>query len=159
MLMSKEEENSYMYICPKCGDFNWYDIDDECDSCDLPVEKLIKTNYTYGTYFKMTKEQKKDWEQKMRERYVLSPDNPYYDKDAYYEREDFDYQSELSFERMEKESREKQQIQQQSTQTTCPKCGSTSFTPVRRKWSFLTGFMTNKVDMVCNNCGYTVKKG
>lgn len=49
--------------------------------------------------------------------------------------------------------------QYQSTQTVCPKCGSTSFTPVRRKWSLLTGFMTNKVDMVCNNCGYTVKKG
>lgn len=46
-----------------------------------------------------------------------------------------------------------------SGKTICPKCGGTSFTPVRRKWSFLTGFMTNKVDMVCNNCGYTVKKG
>lgn len=46
-----------------------------------------------------------------------------------------------------------------SGKTICPKCGGTSFTPVRRKWSFLTGFMTNKVDMVCNNCGCIVKKG
>lgn len=40
----------------------------------------------------------------------------------------------------------------------CPKCGCTQFTPVRRKWSLITGFMTNKIDMVCNQCGY-VKKG
>ena len=35
----------------------------------------------------------------------------------------------------------------------CPKCGGTQFTPVRKKFSLLTGFATNKVDMVCNNCG------
>lgn len=27
------------------------------------------------------------------------------------------------------------------------------FTPVRRKWSLLTGFATNKIEMVCKNCG------
>lgn len=31
------------------------------------------------------------------------------------------------------------------------------FTPVRRKWSLLTGFATNKIDMVCNHCGYVKK--
>lgn len=158
--MWEEYNNEYIYICPKCGNINLFGFrDKECESCDLLITDNIKTNYKFGWYFTLTKEQKNDWEQKMRERYVLSPDNPYYDKEAYYEREDDDYESELSFERMEKESREKQQIQQQSTQTVCPKCGSTSFTPVRRKWSFLTGFMTNKVDMVCNNCGCTVKRG
>lgn len=35
----------------------------------------------------------------------------------------------------------------------CPKCGGTEFTPVRKKWSLLTGFATNKVELVCNNCG------
>lgn len=38
----------------------------------------------------------------------------------------------------------------------CPKCGCTHFTPVRRKWSFVTGYMTNKIDLVCNNCGYVM---
>lgn len=53
---------------------------------------------------------------------------------------------------------EKLQSEKQNlTQATCPKCGSTSFTPVRKKWSILTGFMTNKIDMVCNNCGCVVK--
>lgn len=41
----------------------------------------------------------------------------------------------------------------------CPKCGSTEFTPLRKKWSLLAGFATNKIDMVCNNCGTIVKWG
>ena len=39
----------------------------------------------------------------------------------------------------------------------CPKCGCTEFTPVRKKFSLLTGFATNKVELVCNNCGYRKK--
>lgn len=35
----------------------------------------------------------------------------------------------------------------------CPKCGNTEFVPLRRKFSLLTGFATNKVDMVCSKCG------
>lgn len=34
----------------------------------------------------------------------------------------------------------------------CPKCGSANIQIVPRKWSFLTGFMTNKTDRVCVNC-------
>lgn len=34
----------------------------------------------------------------------------------------------------------------------CPKCGSTQIQMVQRKWSLLTGLMTNKVDRVCVNC-------
>ena len=39
----------------------------------------------------------------------------------------------------------------------CPKCGGTQFTPVRKKYSLLTGFLTNKVDLICNKCGAKVK--
>lgn len=39
----------------------------------------------------------------------------------------------------------------------CPKCGGTNFSPVRRKWSLLAGFATNKVDLVCNQCGTIIK--
>lgn len=45
----------------------------------------------------------------------------------------------------------------QSNQRTCRFCGSTSFTPIKRKWSPLTGFLTNKTDLVCNNCGKKVQ--
>ena len=34
----------------------------------------------------------------------------------------------------------------------CPWCGSTQIQMVPRKWSLLTGFLTNKVDRVCVNC-------
>lgn len=34
----------------------------------------------------------------------------------------------------------------------CPKCNSTQIQMVPRKWSPLTGFLTNKVDRVCVNC-------
>lgn len=45
----------------------------------------------------------------------------------------------------------KQQIE---IQPRCPKCGSTAgFTPMRKKWSVWNGFRTNKVEMVCKNCG------
>lgn len=39
-------------------------------------------------------------------------------------------------------------------QVKCPKCGSTNIQMIQRKWSLLTGFMTNKVDRVCVNCKY-----
>lgn len=41
---------------------------------------------------------------------------------------------------------------QQSPQVKCPRCGSTNIQMVPRKFSLLTGFMTNKVDRVCMNC-------
>ncbi len=39
----------------------------------------------------------------------------------------------------------------------CPYCGGQNFTPVRRKWTFMAGFWTNKVDLICNNCGRKVR--
>lgn len=45
------------------------------------------------------------------------------------------------------------QVPKQSNNTVkCPKCGSTNIQVVPRKWSLLTGFMTNKTDRVCVNC-------
>ena len=47
-----------------------------------------------------------------------------------------------------------QEILSKTNDTTvrCPKCGSTQIQMVSRKWSLLTGFLTNKVDRVCMNC-------
>lgn len=44
------------------------------------------------------------------------------------------------------------QHQSESSKTHCPKCNSTNIQAVTRKWSLLTGFMTNKVDRICINC-------
>lgn len=152
----ESEESDILYICPRCGDITWDDVyDNKCYCCELEFDKFIKTNYTGEIYNQMDKEQTKQWEQMLRERYVLCQNNPYYNKEAYYEREDLDFKSEMENQRFEEKL---QSEKHQSTQTTCPKCGSTSFTPVRKKWSILTGFMTNKVELVCNNCGCVVKK-
>lgn len=39
-----------------------------------------------------------------------------------------------------------------NNQVVCPKCGSTQIQILRKNYSLLTGFMTNKVDRVCTNC-------
>ena len=44
-----------------------------------------------------------------------------------------------------------------SNQRKCRYCGSASFTPMRKKWSLLSGFMTNKVELICNKCGAKVQ--
>lgn len=65
-----------------------------------------------------------------------------------------EYQQTQEIERMLEESDEPEPVDPYA----CPNCGGTSFTPVRRKWSMWNGYRTNKIDMVCNRCGY-VKKG
>lgn len=49
------------------------------------------------------------------------------------------------------------QLHQTGQKPKCPRCGNTTFTPMKKKWSFLTGFATNQVELVCNNCGYKMK--
>jgi len=75
------------------------------------------------------------------------------------EKDPIEYQ--LKITQFKNELNQKEQIEKQaqekSSQRKCPKCGGTNFTPVRRKWSVLTGILTNKVDLVCNNCGYKWK--
>lgn len=52
----------------------------------------------------------------------------------------------------------KQQSEQRESNTRhCPKCNGTNFTPVRKKYGLFLGFATNKVELVCNNCGYRMK--
>ena len=151
------DHNQPIYICPRCGDIihACFAQNNGC-SCEFGFDKYIKTNYTSGIYNQMNEQQRKEWEEMLRKRYVLTPDNPYYDKELYYQREDEDFEAELGDSSSSINTRQVNSTS--SAALVCPKCGSTSFTPVRRKWSLLTGFMTNKVDMVCNGCGW-VKKG
>ena len=68
-----------------------------------------------------------------------------------------EYQRRRQVARLEQEEEQKRQAIQANPYA-CPKCGGESFTPVRRNWSIWNGHRTNKIDMVCNKCGY-VKKG
>ena len=53
--------------------------------------------------------------------------------------------------------RNKLAAKEEANKPKCPKCGSSSLTPVRKKWSLTTGFLTNKIEMVCSQCGYRIK--
>lgn len=56
------------------------------------------------------------------------------------------------------QSEEQKMAEEQKTNTRhCPKCNGTNFTPVRKKFGLFMGFATNKVELVCNNCGYRMK--
>lgn len=54
--------------------------------------------------------------------------------------------------RKEKLEQERQERIREMNQPKCPRCGSTQIQTVPRKWSLMTGFLTNKVDRVCMNC-------
>lgn len=66
-----------------------------------------------------------------------------------------DYESPITFKRIERYEDiivNKKSETSTVSQVRCPKCGSTQIQMVPRKWSLMTGFLTNKVDRVCVNC-------
>lgn len=52
----------------------------------------------------------------------------------------------------EKYKKEEPNYQNEDGIACCPKCKSTQIQVVARKWSPLTGILTNEVDRVCINC-------
>lgn len=139
----------YMQICLRCGEIQ--SSNNIANGCRRCKGKLKESNYDAEDYlYKMTYEQIKSISKILRDRYVLNPNNTEYDEDEYYKREDEDIQLLMKAHNYHPAPKQ--------NPNACPQCGCTQFTPVRRKWSFITGFMTNKIDMVCNQCGY-VKKG
>lgn len=63
-----------------------------------------------------------------------------------------EYESRMSQFRNQVEQQKKASEVVNKNTVKCPKCGSTNIQIVPRKWSLLTGFMTNKTDRVCVNC-------
>lgn len=55
-------------------------------------------------------------------------------------------------EKLKKQKEE--ELKAKENEPKCPKCGCTNIQLVPRKWSLLTGFLTNKVDRICVNCKY-----
>ena len=143
-------------ICPRCGDIS-SELPEEhypCVFCKYPEE--IHTEFPFALYVNDISPSGKgnEWKQHLREEYVLTSENKEYDQVLYEQRAEVDYQKNLAYERAM--AKGKNAIQ--ANPYACPKCGGESFTPVRRNWSIWNGHRTNKIDMVCNKCGY-VKKG
>lgn len=135
-------------ICPQCG-YIVSQLPEEhepCKFCTHPT--LISTEYTYAFYWNnLPPEKAPEWKERLRMKYVLSSTNSQF--------------SVMLYRKREEEEENKTTLTSSpkvSNPYACPRCGGTSFTPVRRNWSIWNGHRTNKIDMVCNKCGY-VKKG
>lgn len=72
--------------------------------------------------------------------------NPLFDKAK------FDMRAEWEYEKAAEWEEGYRKRQEEKNKPRCPKCGCTEFQMVPRKWSPLTGFLTNKVDRVCVKC-------
>lgn len=145
----------YMEICPRCG-YITESVPFKRNPCDFcGYYRMIRTNVTFDAYINMIGfDREKKWEQHLRETYVWDETNTAYDPEEYSRRTEEEYQRELRIKR----EQDLHHYEPSSNPYACPKCGGESFTPVRRNWSAWNGHRTNKIDMVCNKCGY-VKKG
>lgn len=126
----------YCGICPRCGRICMkIKVCDEC-GCNM-----IITKYTQEDYQKYFVEEGKQFENKLYNEYCYS--NPLF--------------SSYLFDKRQQAEDKLYAIPQNPNTKRCPKCGNTEFTPVRKRYSLLTGFLTNKVELICNKCGAKIK--
>ena len=175
--MSKIE---IMKICPKCGKV-MYGYKGEERACKVCDTIMAETNFTDEEYEEIRDSdirlselaklidkgdnrevynnlKETQWEEMLREQYVIN--SPEYDEALYRKREQDDFEwwiNEIRYLFLNDEDTEAVETPKAPKTKRCPKCGGTQFTPVRRKFSLLTGFATNKIDLICNSCGSKVK--
>lgn len=138
--------SKYLKFCPNCRKhFNendgieevylpWlYDDDYECPECE---SKIIDTKITVNEFSAI--QDISNTIGFLEAMIKLKETNP------------IEYQLKLSQFRAANTQTQKSSVS--SNQVKCPKCSSTNIQMVNRKWSFLRGFATNKVDRVCVNC-------
>lgn len=138
-----------VYVCTKCGHIDEGNIISiHCDKCNsiYKPSKITRNEYWDNLSYYIEKQNEINI---IKETVEDTIDWSLYNH----------HQEEL--ENAEKELQAFKQQQQKREQekliTRCPKCNGTSFTPVRKKFSLLAGFATNKIELVCNNCGTVVK--
>lgn len=129
-------ETGMITICPRCGA--------KCSNikCSFCGENVIDTHITEIEYW--------DWKGPIEKRHAL--DEQLIDQ---YARNSGAFDEALFQKRKAKVAEanaERRRMNEEATTPKCPSCGSTSIHVVPRKWSVLTGFLTNKVDRVCVNC-------
>ena len=100
----------------------------------------IDLNIDIDEYFAI--EDRAAWEEEIRKKHVYS--NPLYNPTA----EKWRVRDDDDRKRMIENAKKKAN----RPVVACPRCGSTQIQVVPRKWSLLTGFLTNKVDRVCVAC-------
>lgn len=174
--------NFVYYICPVCGYYSLTsDRFPACDFCRNDsliifqsqetdnimnaIKKLPDEELGQYLYFEKADEYrypkwKKDPEKKrrfdtgvalreyLRQKYVFN--NPMFDKEKYNQRVDWSLERAKAQDAQTAENARR--AAEEASRPRCPKCGCTEFQMVPRKWSPLTGFLTNKVDRVCVKC-------
>lgn len=174
-------ENRWVhYICPVCGHYSLTeDRFPVCNFCKndqlviledteneniqnqvklLPPEQYKKylyfeksDEYLYASWKNSNKETQKSqmdgiaFREYLRQKYVFN--SPLFDKDKYNQRAEWVYQLRVS-----EDAKAHEKAAEAVAVPHCPQCGCTEFQMIPRKWSPLTGFLTNKVDRVCVRC-------
>ena len=146
-----EKEEQY-YICPVCGNYNISkDRFPVCSFCknEKPqvlnkseieeIKELIKK-------FSLDEQEKYSYFEKADELFYKNRQKDNGNKETLKDRVNQEYEKAVE---MEEGYRKRQE---EKSRPRCPKCGCTEFQMVPRKWSPLTGFLTNKVDRVCVKC-------
>ena len=137
---------SVMYICPVCLH---YEIGEErnqieCSFCGTTLKACARNEFEFIKQLKM----KPEFNAKLYKNRVKMTTTPEQQK-AYEEAKVELEQYKTEIETMKLEFRYGKQAE---GEVHCPYCNSTQVQLVRRKWSLLAGFATNKVDRVCVNC-------
>lgn len=166
------------YICPVCGrDFSSENAYPGCDFCNN--HELIV--YPGGEWKEIRAEVSKMSPLEFQENLKLEPWDKFYielyagDKEKIkkqkeyavckelfykkyvynsplFDKAKFDMRAEWECENAVEMEETYRKRQEEKNKPRCPKCGCTEFQMVPRKWSPLTGFLTNKVDRVCVKC-------
>lgn len=135
---------SFRY-CPVCGEITCGSTSAPPLLCDFCKHEKISIKYTGryedGSKYGYDHEAPVDEDEIVQREYIIEnivKKNPEFNQQMFDKREEEDKEF---WNNMEKGTVEK-----------CPYCGSTNLQLVRKKWSLLTGFFTNKVDRYCVNC-------
>ena len=166
------------YVCPVCGrDFSSENAYPGCDFCNnhelvvYPGEewKEIRAELTKMSPLEFQENLKLGpWDKfyielyagdkekiKKQKEYAVCKEL-FYKKYVYnsplFDKAKFDMRAEWEYENAVEMEETYRKRQEEKNKPRCPKCGCTEFQMVPRKWSPLTGFLTNKVDRVCVKC-------
>ena len=166
------------YVCPVCGrDFSSENAYPGCDFCNnhelvvypgeewkeirAEVSKMspleFQENLKLGPWDKFYIELYAGDKEKIKKQkeYAVCKEL-FYKKYVYnsplFDKAKFDMRAEWEYENAVEMEETYRKRQEEKNKPRCPKCGCTEFQMVPRKWSPLTGFLTNKVDRVCVKC-------
>lgn len=121
----------FVKYCPRCSQL-FYGEKSKLGTCDFCATKLIESDLSNEAHHKMPITEILAWKKEVVE------SNPLY--------------SAATHERMKEDALNKARAENEAKMPKCPYCGHTKFQMVPKRWSLLTGFLTNKVDRVCENC-------